>query len=235
MDFSHRVAEAFFYHWNADLENQILSVILKEHYASSRHSFLYEVADKQLLVTNPIDYPKLAELPIDQKTDIDTIHKMIDDESIIRIPDNGLSYLDPENLKSFNVPEEYKIEPIDEGQETAFDTFLKACSEEDKKQGQVSITDQLVTALYYKSDIVGISSYWFEGPDLADIGIIIHPDHRKKGMGKVLLAHQCKRGLELKKINQYRYDVDNLASQALCRSIGFEELISLKVLELKNR
>jgi len=235
MSFRDQVKHAFFNYWDVDYDSDTVFVVQRDHYAASRHTFLYEISGKQLIATNPNDYPKLTSLARDRKTSIEELKESISDIQIKRIPDNGISFLNPTDLVKSETSDKYEIKHLDESYASQFKEFLGACSEEDIEQGQVSVEDEMPTGLVYKNKLVGVSSYWFWGESIADIGIIIHPEHRKKGLGKVLLYHQCLRGIEIHKINQYRYDIDNLASQELCKRAGFKELISLQVLQLKEK
>lgn len=140
-------------------------------------------------------------------------------------------FLKPKNYSLAPLDQMFKILPLAEDMSKAFDTFKNGCSQEDLAEGLVSLEDSLVFGCFHKNKLIGVASYWFLTDHLADIGVIIHPDYRKKDIGKALVSRLSQWGVNHGKINMYRHDRKNQRSRRLALSLGFEEYVDLKVMK----
>jgi RimJ/RimL family protein N-acetyltransferase len=140
-------------------------------------------------------------------------------------------FLDPKNYSVASLDSAYEISEIDDIMIDTFETFTKDCSQEDLDEGLVSLDDSLVFGCFHKNKLVGVASYWFLTDHLADIGVIVHPDYRKKGIGKALVSKLSQWGINHGKINMYRHDRKNQKSRRVALAVGFEEHVSLEVIK----
>ena len=114
--------------------------------------------------------------------------------------------------------------------EVIFNEFHEGCSKEDKDQGQVSLDDFLVYGLFDNEKLVAVASLWDWGEVLCDIGILVHPDYRRKGYAKeVCLALMN----NTERLFIWRCDENNISSYKLAQKIGFIEAGKIKALEIK--
>lgn len=99
-----------------------------------------------------------------------------------------------------------------------FNMFSNSCSKEDRQEGMVSLDDYLVYGLFENGNIVAVASLWNWGSTLCDVGVLVHPDYRRKGYAKSVCIALIKSSA-----NKYiwRCDAGNSASKLLAESIGF--------------
>lgn len=102
--------------------------------------------------------------------------------------------------------------------ELIFNEFKKSCSKEDKEEGMVSLEDDFVYGLFNNKKIVAVSSLWNWGDIISDIGVLVHPNFRKKGYAKIVCQTLMK---NIKRKFVWRCDSSNIASNNLAKSIGF--------------
>lgn len=83
-------------------------------------------------------------------------------------------------------------------------------------------------------DVDGVSpvayasaSDWVWDEDFADIGVLVHGDHRGRGLGRFVVASTVQRLLADHRIPQYRHAADNHGSRAIARGLGFEPVVTL--------
>ncbi len=118
------------------------------------------------------------------------------------------------------LPSEYKVKRITESDKLIFDQFLSHISDEDKEQGQVSCDDDLVFGVFNNDMLVSVGSYWYWG-NVADIGVITHPDYRGKGLITACVANLVK---NTDRITLWRASADNTASTATANKLGFTRI-----------
>ena len=68
---------------------------------------------------------------------------------------------------------------------------------------------------------------WGWNPAFADIAVLVHGDHRRRGLARWVVHASTAALLEEGRLPLYRHDLDNLGSAAVARSVGFEPLVRL--------
>lgn len=68
---------------------------------------------------------------------------------------------------------------------------------------------------------------WGWNATFADIAVLVHRDHRRRGLARWVVHATTAALLAEGRIPLYRHDVDNLGSAAVARSIGFRPLVTL--------
>lgn len=110
-----------------------------------------------------------------------------------------------------------------------FDTFLESCSEEDKEVGEVNLEDPVVYGLIIDNKIVTAASLWHFGESLSDIGVLTHPNYRKKGYAEAV----CKTLIENEdRIYVWRSE-DNPPSKKLSNKLGFTDSGKISIISLE--
>ena len=140
-------------------------------------------------------------------------------------------FLDPKDYSLAPLTSDYEVSELEDTMMDTFETFTKACSQEDLDEGLVSLEDSFVLGCFHKKKLIAVASYWFLTDHLADIGVVVHPDYRKKGIGRGIVSRLSQWGIKQGKINMYRHDRKNQKSRRLALSLGFEEYITLEVLK----
>jgi RimJ/RimL family protein N-acetyltransferase len=72
-------------------------------------------------------------------------------------------------------------------------------------------------------DIVSASSFVVWGREIAHIGVITDPSHRRGGFGKAAVSAACEDAISKGLIPQYRTLKTNTPSMEIARALGFEE------------
>lgn len=111
-----------------------------------------------------------------------------------------------------------------------FEEFHKACSEEDKDHGMVSLEDPIVYGCFVDNKIVSVASLWHWGNNLSDIRVLTHPDYRYKGYAQSVCETLMS---ENNRLYIWRCDCYNAKSVSLAKRIGFIEVGRVYSLEKK--
>lgn len=97
---------------------------------------------------------------------------------------------EPQTPPSFEHPQGYEVRSIDPADHGPVTEFLAQNSESDVDDAMIDVDDpdEAIRMAFYQGNPVGYAGYrvWEHG--LSDVGILIHPDHRGKGLGRSLVA-----------------------------------------------
>ncbi len=99
-----------------------------------------------------------------------------------------------------------------------FQEFKDSCSKEDQDEGMVSLDDDFIYGLFDDDKIVAVSSLWNWGDIISDVGVLVHPNYRKKGYAKAV-CQTLMSNIDKKFV--WRCDEKNKGSYNLATSIGF--------------
>lgn len=123
-----------------------------------------------------------------------------------------------DNLDFGEIKNKSKCRQLYKRDESLFKEFKESCSKEDQEEGMVSLEDPYVYGLFDDDKLVAVSSLWNWGEILSDVGILVHPDYRKKGYAKTV-CQTLMSSIDKKFV--WRCDEKNKGSYNLAISIGF--------------
>jgi predicted GNAT family acetyltransferase len=78
----------------------------------------------------------------------------------------------------------------------------------------LSVNDELVA---YAS-----AAPWDWDPTFADIGVLVDRAHRRRGLGRFVVAESCAELLSAERLPLYRHEGSNLGSATIAQALGFE-------------
>ena len=141
----------------------------------------------------------------------------------LTLDDTAELYYLPEHAMGALLAEESpaRVQQLTSADADRFATFTAACSAEDLDEAEVELDDWDVLGVVAEGRLVAAASaYPWAGSQIADLGVITHPDHRGHGHARALVRAFSQRLLAAGYQPQYRCDPDNRASAAVARSAG---------------
>ena len=122
---------------------------------------------------------------------------------------------------------------------TVLARFVDDVPDDDLDEAELSL-DQLDPAIHVLVDDASgeVAAYasgrpWEYGPDFDDIGVVVHPAFRRRGLGaRVVHDYAVARLPDVPQL--YRHDADNAGSSRLSASLGFAEVHRLVAVELRS-
>lgn len=143
-------------------------------------------------------------------------------------------YLDPRDFKCFPAGAEFTVRPLDAGLDNALLLdFYQACTEEELEAAAISSEepDAVIYGILAGEQLVAYAGqrYW-EGV-IADIGVLIHPGYRGRGLGKAVVSALCAWCFENDIIPMYRVFSTNVPSCRTAEALGFKKWIAIETLK----
>jgi len=107
--------------------------------------------------------------------------------------------------------------------------FFFQCSREDFEEADILLDepDPVIFCGLSEKAIVAYVSHRYLSEDIADMGILVHPLHRRKGLGSLMVELDTRWCLENGKIPLYRVRRDNTPSVSLISGRGYTPLITV--------
>ncbi len=131
-----------------------------------------------------------------------------------------LFYLHLPDLKTFTLDECFIIRKLVTEDEHYLNELNNSCSEEEVDNSFVEIDELGVWGCYFDNKLVaaaGFSDWGLYG----DLGVITHPEFRRRGLGKAVVSAACKEIFEIGRIPVYRCHITLFQSINTAKSIGF--------------
>lgn len=130
-------------------------------------------------------------------------------------------YLFPPDLPNYLPPSPFQLRQLTEADAEFMSALHEANTPEDVDEGYVEVTHQIVFGCFFEEKLVAAAS-GYERTGFLDLGVLTHPDFRKKGLGKTVVGALCKWAEENQMIAQYRHNVANMNSQHVATSLNFK-------------
>ncbi len=136
--------------------------------------------------------------------------------------DIGLTYyLNPEDLPAFIPPEPFVLRQLTEADEGFMADLKAANTPEDVDEAYVEVTHQIAFGCFHGEQLTAAAS-GYERTGFLDLGVLTHPQFRKKGLGKAVTGALCNWADGNNLIAQYRHNVLNINSQRVAESLNFQ-------------
>ncbi len=136
--------------------------------------------------------------------------------------DIGLAhYLFPQDLPEYIPPHPFILRQLTEADADVMSALHSANTPEDVDEGYVEVTHQIAFGCFHGEQLVAAAS-GYERTGFMDIGVLTHPEFRKKGLGKAVVGALCDWSIQHDIIVQYRHNILNTGSQNVAKSLNFQ-------------
>jgi GNAT superfamily N-acetyltransferase len=152
---------------------------------------------------------------------------------IREIEDNLMLYLYPPDFRPVLAPPPFTIRKLSESDAAALDALKKGCAEQEVEEGEVSVEDEIGFGCFQDDRMVAIAT-GFRLTGFMDIGVLTHPDFRRKGLGKAVVSALCNGCIETDVIAQYRCMTTNTGSRNLARALNFHRYFTQQSIYLQD-
>jgi len=169
--------------------------------------------------------PELAALPPGSGF-AQAIELLFEPDTPYEIDESYIGAHDAQSFRPVPVPEGVAVRRLAPGDRRALSALAKSLAPVERTLSQVSVKDEFVTGVFEGEELVGAASV-VRWKGLWDVGVMVRPDRRRRGYGKIAVSGLCALVLHEGGIVQYRCDKSNAASVALMSALGFAPALSL--------
>lgn len=148
------------------------------------------------------------------------ISPVLGSHQIREIEDNILSYLFPPELPAVSMPRPFTFRQLTSQDADALAEMQAACQPDEVDEGEVSVEDEIGFGCFDGPRLAAVAT-GFRLTGFMDIGVLTHPDYRRRGLGKTTVAILSRWCTEHDVIAQYRCRVDNVGSHNIAQALNF--------------
>jgi GNAT superfamily N-acetyltransferase len=129
-----------------------------------------------------------------------------------------------ETIPVYPLPDGYGIRTVDPANHPPLQAFLDTCTADDIEEALIDLKDpdEEIRLVYHGNKAIGYAGYRRWGKCMGDVGILIHSDHRKRGLGVAAVAAVTAACLENGHLPFYRTSSDNRGSASIAENLGYE-------------
>ena len=147
-------------------------------------------------------------------------------------------FLDPKDFKPSPAPQGFTpryLDAANEAENAILLAFYDQCSADDLDEADIYIDepDPVIFGLFDGEQMAAYSSHRYWENTLADIGVLVHKDYRKRGLGKAVVAELCQVCFDHDIVPMYRAMDYNTGSLRIPHALGFEMLLTVKSLKIE--
>ncbi|HEY7543768.1 MAG TPA: GNAT family N-acetyltransferase [Blastocatellia bacterium] len=129
---------------------------------------------------------------------------------------------------------ELEVRLLKSSDHASLDRFARELTERDWEHSGLRHS-QSIACCYEGSDIIAAAGYDVWGSSIAHIGVVTHPSHRGKGIGKAVASRIAEHAIAHDLVAQYRTLQWNRPSRAIAASLGFEEYARMIYVRMKAK
>jgi RimJ/RimL family protein N-acetyltransferase len=198
---------------------------------------LWHIGKHTFVQLDPAYFPKLEKLVKELPTNTSLSGNHIEaawGKDAVSARDAGFTYyLFPQDLPSYLPAKPFRMRQLSEADADAMSALHAANTPEDVDEGYVEVTHQIAFGCFLDQQLVAAAS-GYERTGFLDIGVLTHPEFRKKGLGKAAVGALCDWAAQNNMIAQYRHDVLNLNSQNVAKSLNFQMYFRSEGISLRD-
>ena len=137
------------------------------------------------------------------------------------------------------IPEKFALKRLDpKDDKELLSKLFNACTPEELDDADIILDDPdpVIMGLIYKGELAAYASHRYWGDEeIAEIGVLIHPNYRGQGLGKAIVSSLCAWCIKNNVVPMYRVFDDNLISKKIPKKLGFGELITIYTYSIKKK
>ena len=150
--------------------------------------------------------------------------------------DKGLIfYMDPERFAPVDLPAGYTQRELALAEDREIiDGLCAACSEDEVEDAEIDHErpDALACGAFHEGRLVCYAGYRRFGEHAGDVGILTHPEHRRKGLGKAMVSVVTRGCMDRDVLPMYRVDADHFRSRKIAEALGYDLRLEIEVLKV---
>ncbi len=215
-------------------------VIKEEELAGTRKIYVYHI-DKISVVRMAPSLAKQMGLPdgYDRNSvslTVNELQSLVGARYRVEIESTLLDcYLDAKDFKFFSAAGDFTTRRLyPENDNTYLLGLYDACTEEDLDEAEIYVDDPdpVIYGMFDEEQLVAYASHRYWDEIIADIGVLIHPNYRSRGLGKAVVSALCEWCIKNEVVPMYRVFSDHNHSRRIPQALGFKEMVIIETLKV---
>lgn len=167
------------------------------------------------------------------KETLEKIKKIGDNEKTLEDEYPHYLYL-KDAFNDFPLLDGYEIKDIEPEDHKAIQEFIDLNTPEDIDEAEIYLDDpdEKIKMIYFQGKPVVYAAYRRFKKNSGDVGILVHPDHRKKGLGVYAVNEITKLAVKNSVLPMYRTWIENKGSMGIAQKCGYDNFWNINEYKL---
>ena len=143
-------------------------------------------------------------------------------------------FLNPDDFNPKPIPEPFTLRQLDGGKDAELLTaYYATCTEAELDEADIDFDepDPIIFGLFDGDQMAAYASHRYWDDILADIGVLIHPQYRSRGLGKAVVSVITDWCFQNNIVPMYRAFSDHRQSIRIAQSLGYKLFVSIDTLK----
>ena len=218
----------------ADFEGAGTKVIAEEALTEKKSAHLYTIKQAAVLRAPP----ELA-ADLEAQTKVDLSQVSLTANNLITLTGKNLSlkntlldhFLDQNNFNPQPIPDGFSLRMLDGMRDDGIlQDFYAHCTAKDLEEAEIYLDepDPVIMGLFDGEVMAAYASHRYWDDVLADIGVLVRADYRRRGLGKAVVSALCEWCFTHDVVPMYRVFSYNSGSLRIPQALGFGDVISIE-------
>lgn len=200
------------------------TVLPEDRYAGDGVIVLWHIGERVFVQFDPACADRLAQalrrFPPDHALSGHDLVRAWGAESV-KSHDTGLvHYLYPPDLPDYTPPLPFALRHLTPADGDSMLALHNANTPEDVDEGYVEVMHEIAFGCFANDQLVAAAS-GYQRAGFMDVGVLTHPEFRRKGLGKAVVGAVCEWSIRQGFIAQYRNNVQNVSSHGVAKTLNF--------------
>lgn len=194
--------------------------------------YLYQINKRTVIEYHKVSASQLQQLATQSLLNFDEIANFFGQGSVALDYTDHIFYLDKRHFTPCHVNKVCYTRMLTQSDAPALDELHGACPWSEVDNAYVEIDQDAVSGAFVADKLVAAASA-YELDGFLDLGVLTHPSHRGKGLGKAAISALCSSLIDRDKLFQYRCHDSLHSSIGIAHSIGFTKYFEMQAVVLK--
>jgi GNAT superfamily N-acetyltransferase len=167
---------------------------------------------------------------------VNELETMVGKECRVEVESTLLDcFLNPKDFKCFTAKGDFTTRRLYPENDNAYlHSLYDACTEEDLDEAEIYVDDPdpVIYGMFAEEQLVAYASHRYWNDVIADIGVLIHPNYRSRGLGKAVVSALCEWCIQNEVVPMYRVFSDHSHSLRIPQALGFKEMVTVETLKV---
>lgn len=143
-------------------------------------------------------------------------------------------YLDPAHFVSAPPREDVSFRRLEQAEYDRLDTLFGKCSEHDLEEADIWLEepDPVIFCGFQDDHMVAYASHRYLNDVIAEVGVLIHPEFRGRGLGRSVVSALSQWCIDNDKLPQYQVDERHTHSRRIPESLGYTRMFEVAAITI---
>lgn len=166
---------------------------------------------------------------------VDDIKRFFGSDKVALTAAGNNYFLDASNFTPVAPPQGFTVRQLPPVHDEKLMALFNACTKDEVEEDAeiyLDDPDPVIFGCFFDDHIVAYASHRYWGNNIADIGVLTHPEFRRRGLGKTVVSALSQWCLRENVVAMYRVDPEHFRSRQIAEALGYTLYMTIRGLKV---